>query len=163
MTSFSFQLNSALEWMTWRKAAEGCRSPKPGGNSERAGQREASWSAPALWRFGTGGQPSRRSGVSAERRKPCRELVWRLSAESRYAKPQSECRRGNGSRRLGARSLAMTEIRLVALKSHESGCRRTCRAVALRSRTYLRTLAQCLRPVHPRITSYYRKAILISW
>jgi hypothetical protein len=41
----------------------------------------------------------------------------------------SECRRGNlsrrnqmkagGSRRLGARSLAMTEIRLVVLKSHE--------------------------------------------
>ncbi|MGB8370679.1 MAG: hypothetical protein WCF71_15440, partial [Verrucomicrobiia bacterium] len=50
-----------------------------------AEMREASWSAPALWRFGTG-QPSRRSGVSAERRIPCRELKWRLSAESRYAK-----------------------------------------------------------------------------
>ena len=33
---------------------------------------------------------------------------------------KSEFRRGNGSRWLVARSLAMTEIRLVALKSHES-------------------------------------------
>ena len=33
------------------KAAEGRRSPRPGGNSERPGTREASWSAPALWRF----------------------------------------------------------------------------------------------------------------
>ena len=33
------------------KAAEGCRSPKPGGNLERPGEREASWSASplALW------------------------------------------------------------------------------------------------------------------
>ena len=35
------------------KAAEGRRSPKPGGCSEQLGKREASWSAPALWRFGT--------------------------------------------------------------------------------------------------------------
>ena len=35
------------------KAAEGRRSPKPGGCSERPDVREASWSAPALWRFGT--------------------------------------------------------------------------------------------------------------
>jgi hypothetical protein len=35
------------------KAVEGHRSPKPGGNEERPGEREASWSAPALWRFGT--------------------------------------------------------------------------------------------------------------
>jgi len=34
------------------KAAEGRRSPKPNGNAERPGEREASWSAPALWRFG---------------------------------------------------------------------------------------------------------------
>jgi hypothetical protein len=38
--------------MTVGKAVEGHRSPKPGGNSERLGVREASWSAPALWRFG---------------------------------------------------------------------------------------------------------------
>jgi hypothetical protein len=36
-----------------RKAAEGRRSLKPGGNSERLDEREASWNAPALWRFGT--------------------------------------------------------------------------------------------------------------
>ncbi len=36
------------------KAAEGRRTPKPGGKSERFGPREASWTAPALWRFGTG-------------------------------------------------------------------------------------------------------------
>ena len=34
------------------KAAEGHRSPKPGGSPERPGEREASWSAPVLWRFG---------------------------------------------------------------------------------------------------------------
>jgi hypothetical protein len=33
------------------KAAEGRRSPRPGGNAERPGVREASWSAPALWCF----------------------------------------------------------------------------------------------------------------
>jgi hypothetical protein len=42
-----------LGWTAGAKAAEGCRSPKPGGCSERPGEREASWSAPALWRFGT--------------------------------------------------------------------------------------------------------------
>jgi len=42
-----------LEWTNVGKAVEGHRSPKPGGNEERPAEREASWSAPALWRFGT--------------------------------------------------------------------------------------------------------------
>jgi hypothetical protein len=33
------------------KAAEGRRSPKPGGITNWPGKREASWSAPALWAF----------------------------------------------------------------------------------------------------------------
>ena len=47
-----------LEWTNVGKAVEGHRSPKPGGNEERPAEREASWSAPALWRFGTGQLPS---------------------------------------------------------------------------------------------------------
>ena len=74
----NFQPRMNTDEHGWRsgargKAAEGCRSPKPGGNSERAGEREASWSAPALWRFGTA-QPSWRGGVLAERGKLGRNL-----------------------------------------------------------------------------------------
>jgi hypothetical protein len=47
-----------LGWTNVGKAVEGHRSPKPGGNEERPAEREASWSAPALWRFGTGQLPS---------------------------------------------------------------------------------------------------------
>jgi len=48
-----------LEWTNVGKAVEGHRSPKPGGNEERPAEREASWSAPALWRFGTRQLPIR--------------------------------------------------------------------------------------------------------
>ena len=37
--------------LLWGRAAEGRRSPRPGGCSERPCEREASWSAPALLRF----------------------------------------------------------------------------------------------------------------
>ena len=56
------------------------RSPKPGGNSERPGEREASWSAPALWRFGTRQCPMRthsefrRGNLSRPARRDGREL-----------------------------------------------------------------------------------------
>jgi hypothetical protein len=73
------------------------------------------------------------SSIKMPRLRRCgmRRHVAALKARTcpRTPKPHSEFRRGNGSRRLGARSLAMTEIRLVALKSHESGCRRICRAL----------------------------------
>jgi hypothetical protein len=76
-----------------------------------------------------GRAPRNRSGVSAERRKCDRNLRWRLSAESRYAEnrmPQGQlvAPKSDEGRRvawLGARCWAMTEIGLVALKSHESG------------------------------------------
>jgi hypothetical protein len=45
------------------KAAEGRRSPRPGGNSERFGEREASWSAPVLWRFGRGNERGNVIGI----------------------------------------------------------------------------------------------------
>jgi hypothetical protein len=124
------------------KAAEGCRSPKPGGNSERPANakrlvrlRFAS-TRPRRSRRRRRGvcQPSgaleRGNGhgdAMAGHRFPRRDRSRRTKARTcpRTPKPHSEFRRGNGSRQLGARSWAMTEIRLVALKSHESGCRRT--------------------------------------
>jgi len=65
-----------------------CVSPKPGGNAERPGEREASWSAPALRRFGTG-QPSQRSGVSAERRKLCGNSVGGFLPKAATLNPNS--------------------------------------------------------------------------
>jgi hypothetical protein len=47
-----------FEWTRYagvEKAAEGCRSPKPGGNAERPGEREASCASPlALWKGAMG-------------------------------------------------------------------------------------------------------------
>ena len=89
-----------LGWTIGEKAAEGRRSPRPGGNSERPGEREAFWSAPALWRFGTRQLPirmcsgngtdlSRRNTDVAARRQSAANCPgihkWRLSPESRYA------------------------------------------------------------------------------
>ena len=50
------------------RAAEGRRSPRPGGNAERPGEREVSWKCASLWRFLNYGETKLATGGGLIRR-----------------------------------------------------------------------------------------------